>query len=174
MSNQGAFHQRPARLGVVAGRPATDGVSFRAISEAWEAVAPDPPRRTFSSSSSSSSSDGGQRYRNFTAVAANYAFAGTAWAIPDLTLAGACLPDCPYYEAFATDWRSVATADDIDLVHICTPNHLPLDMALAVADTGGGSVVGALQEGRLGFSPGRSRWPSPPGLPPLPASIRIR
>ena len=171
MSNQGAFHQRPARPGVVAGRPETDGVSLCAISEAWGAVAPDPPRRTFSSGTSS---DGGQRYRNFTAVAANYAFAGTAWAIPDLTLAGACLPDCPYYESFATDWRSVATADDIDLVHICTPNHLPLDMALAVADTGGGSAVGALQAGRLGFSPGRSHRPPPPGRPPLPASIRIR
>lgn len=171
MSNQGAFHQRPARLGVVAGRPATDGVSLRAISEAWEAVAPALPRRT---SSSSFTSDGGQRYRNFTAVAANYNIAGTAWAIPNLPLAGAYLPDCPYYEAFATDWRSIATADDIDLVDICTPNHLPLDMALAVADTGGGSAVGALQEGRLGFSPGRSHWPPPPGPPPLPASIRIR
>ena len=40
------------------------------------------------------------------------------------------------YERFETDWRKVATADDIDLVDICTPNHLHLDMVLAAAEAG--------------------------------------
>ena len=40
------------------------------------------------------------------------------------------------YERYETDWRKVATADDIDLVDICTPNHLHLDMVLAAAEAG--------------------------------------
>ena len=40
------------------------------------------------------------------------------------------------YERVETDWRKVATADDVDLVDICTPNHLHLDIVLAAADAG--------------------------------------
>ena len=40
------------------------------------------------------------------------------------------------YERYETDWRKVATADDVDLVDICTPNHLHLDMVLAAAEAG--------------------------------------
>ena len=40
------------------------------------------------------------------------------------------------YERVETDWRNVVTADDIDLVDICTPNHLHLEMVLAAAEAG--------------------------------------
>ena len=40
------------------------------------------------------------------------------------------------YERVETDWRKVATAVDVDLVDICTPNHLHLDIVLAAADAG--------------------------------------
>ncbi len=40
------------------------------------------------------------------------------------------------YERVSTDWRSVATADDIDLVDVCAPNHLHWDIVLAAAQAG--------------------------------------
>ena len=40
------------------------------------------------------------------------------------------------YERIETDWRSVATADDVDLVDVCAPNHLHLDIVLAAAEAG--------------------------------------
>ncbi len=40
------------------------------------------------------------------------------------------------YERIESDWRSVATADDVDLVDVCTPNHLHLDIVLAAAEAG--------------------------------------
>ena len=40
------------------------------------------------------------------------------------------------YERVTTDWRDVATADDVDLVDVCAPNHLHLDIVLAAAEAG--------------------------------------
>ena len=40
------------------------------------------------------------------------------------------------YERVETDWRRVATADDIDLVDVCAPNHMHLDIVLAAAEAG--------------------------------------
>ena len=40
------------------------------------------------------------------------------------------------YERVETDWRKVATADDVDLVDICAPNHLHLEIAVAAAEAG--------------------------------------
>ncbi len=40
------------------------------------------------------------------------------------------------YERVHTDWRDVATAGDVDLVDVCTPNHLHLDIVLAAAGAG--------------------------------------
>ena len=40
------------------------------------------------------------------------------------------------YERVETDWRAVATADDVDLVDVCAPNHLHLDIVLAAAEAG--------------------------------------
>lgn len=40
------------------------------------------------------------------------------------------------YERVETDWRSVATADDVDLVDVCAPNHLHRDIVLAAAEAG--------------------------------------
>lgn len=36
----------------------------------------------------------------------------------------------------STDWRSVCNAEDIDVIDICTPNHLHKDMVLAAAAAG--------------------------------------
>ena len=40
------------------------------------------------------------------------------------------------YERVESDWRAVATADDVDLVDVCAPNHLHLDIVLAAAEAG--------------------------------------
>ncbi|MCY4187740.1 MAG: Gfo/Idh/MocA family oxidoreductase, partial [Bryobacterales bacterium] len=40
------------------------------------------------------------------------------------------------YRRVETDWRKVATADDIDLVDVCAPNHMHLDIVLAAAEAG--------------------------------------
>lgn len=40
------------------------------------------------------------------------------------------------YDRVEADWRSVATADDVDLVDVCAPNHLHLDIVLAAAEAG--------------------------------------
>ena len=40
------------------------------------------------------------------------------------------------YERIETDWRKIIESKDIDLVDICTPNDLHLEMALAAAKAG--------------------------------------
>ena len=40
------------------------------------------------------------------------------------------------YQRVETDWRKIATADDVDLVDVCAPNHLHLDIVLAAAEAG--------------------------------------
>lgn len=40
------------------------------------------------------------------------------------------------YGRVETDWRAVATADDVDLVDVCAPNHMHLDIVLAAAEAG--------------------------------------
>ena len=40
------------------------------------------------------------------------------------------------YERIETDWRKVVTAEDVDLVDICAPNNLHLEIALAAAEAG--------------------------------------
>ncbi len=40
------------------------------------------------------------------------------------------------YERVETDWEAVATADDIDLVDVCAPNHMHKDIVLAAAQAG--------------------------------------
>ena len=40
------------------------------------------------------------------------------------------------YERVETDWRKVATADDVDLVDVCTPNYLHKDNVVAAAEAG--------------------------------------
>ena len=40
------------------------------------------------------------------------------------------------YQRVETDWRKVAVADDIDLVDVCAPNHMHLDIVLAAAEAG--------------------------------------
>ncbi len=40
------------------------------------------------------------------------------------------------WEQVETDWRRVIERDDIDIVDICTPNHLHAEMAIAAAEAG--------------------------------------
>ncbi|MFQ6096559.1 MAG: Gfo/Idh/MocA family protein [Armatimonadota bacterium] len=40
------------------------------------------------------------------------------------------------FEQGATEWRRVVERDDIDLVHVCTPNHLHRDIVLAALASG--------------------------------------
>lgn len=40
------------------------------------------------------------------------------------------------YERVETDWRKVVSADDIDLIDVCAPNHLHKDIVLAAAEAG--------------------------------------
>ncbi|WP_146524870.1 Gfo/Idh/MocA family protein [Novipirellula artificiosorum] len=40
------------------------------------------------------------------------------------------------YESVETDWREMIKRDDIDIVDICTPNHLHAEMAIACAEAG--------------------------------------
>jgi predicted dehydrogenase len=40
------------------------------------------------------------------------------------------------YERVETDWRKVVTADDVDLIDVCTPNHMHKDIAVAAAEAG--------------------------------------
>ena len=40
------------------------------------------------------------------------------------------------YERVETDWRKVVTADDVDLIDVCTPNHMHRDIVLAAAEAG--------------------------------------
>lgn len=40
------------------------------------------------------------------------------------------------YRRYETDWRKVVTADDVDLIDVCTPNNLHLEVVLAAAEAG--------------------------------------
>jgi len=40
------------------------------------------------------------------------------------------------YESHTTDWKSVVSADDIDLVDICVPNNVHAEIAIAAAEAG--------------------------------------
>ncbi len=40
------------------------------------------------------------------------------------------------YERVETDWKKVVTADDVDLIDVCTPNHMHRDIVLAAAEAG--------------------------------------
>ena len=40
------------------------------------------------------------------------------------------------FESYTTDWRTILTRDDIDVVSVCTPNALHEEMAVALLKAG--------------------------------------